>query len=82
MTYEQSPEHPCLYFAWFENELIILVAWADDVMILGPPDMVEQVQRDLEKELTCKCKGELMEYVGSKLALSREILDLGVAKFT
>ncbi len=36
MMYEQSQADPCLYFAWHENRLVILVAWVDDVMILGP----------------------------------------------
>ena len=45
MTYEQSSQaDPCLYFTWSDNVLVILVAWVDDVMILGPPKMVEQPQ--------------------------------------
>ena len=77
MTYEQSQADPCLYFAWSDNVVVILVAWVDDVMILGPPNMVEQAQQDLDKAFTCKCKGELTEYVGSKLDLYRENSGLG-----
>ncbi len=82
MTYEQSQADPCLYFAWCDNMLVILVAWVYDVMILRPPNMVEWAQRDLEKAFICKHKGELMEYVGSKLTFSRDDMGLGVVKFT
>ena len=81
ITYEQSQADPCLYFA-SDNTLVILVAWVDDVMILGPHNMVEQAHQDLERAFMCKHKGELMEYVGSKLSLSREDLGLGMVKFT
>jgi hypothetical protein len=45
------------------------VAWVNDVMILGAPAMVEQVQQDLEEAFMCKRERELTEYVGSKLTL-------------
>jgi hypothetical protein len=44
ITYEQSKVDPCLYFSWEGNTFIILVAWVDDVMILGPPVLVEKVK--------------------------------------
>ena len=50
--------------------MVVFVAWVNDAMVLGPPSLVEQVQRDLEKSFTCKREGELMEYMGSKLTLN------------
>ena len=35
----------------------MFVAWADDVMVFGPPLLVEQVQHDLDKAFTSKHKG-------------------------
>ncbi len=67
MMYKQSKADPCLYFAWKENALVIFVAWVDDIMVLGPPLLVEQVQHDLEIAFTCKHEGELTKYVGSTL---------------
>ncbi len=67
MMYKQSKADSCLYLAWKENMLVVFVAWVDDVMVLGPPLLVEQVQHDLEIAFTCKRKGELIKYVGSKL---------------
>ena len=55
MTYDQS-QADAWYFAWKDNALVILVAWVDDVMILGPPEMVEQAQQDLERAFICNCK--------------------------
>jgi hypothetical protein len=69
MTYKQPNADPCLYFAWIGGEMVVFIAWVNDVMVLGPPSLVEQVQQDLEKSFTCKCEGELTEYVGSKLTL-------------
>ena len=81
MTYKQSKADPCLYFAWIGGEMVVFVAWVDDVMVLGPPKLVEQVQRDLEKAFTCKRKGELTEYVGNKL-ITRDADRRGTVRFT
>jgi hypothetical protein len=39
MTYKQS-------FAWIGGKMGVFVALVDDVMVLGPPSLVEQVQHD------------------------------------
>ncbi len=44
MTYKQSKVDPCLDFAWIGGKMVVFVAWVDDVMVLGPPSLVEQVQ--------------------------------------
>ena len=62
--------------------MVVFVAWIDDVMVLGPPSLVEQVQCDIEKSFTCKRKGELTEYEGSKLTISCDDNGKGTVKFT
>ena len=62
--------------------MVVFVAWVDDVMVLGPPSLVEQVQHNLEKAFTCKREGELMEYMGSKLTFTRDDDGKGMIKFT
>ncbi|KAL7474026.1 LOW QUALITY PROTEIN: hypothetical protein ACHAW6_000026 [Cyclotella cf. meneghiniana] len=79
MTCKQSHADPCFYFTWRDNVFVVLVARVDDVIILGPPNMAQQ---DLERAFICIYKGELMEYVGSKLTLSRDDSSLGMVKFT
>ena len=43
-TYKRSKADPCLYFGWIDSDMVVFVAWVDDVMVLGPPELVEQVQ--------------------------------------
>ena len=62
--------------------MTVFVALVDDVMVLGPPSLVEQVQHDLEKSFTCKPKGESMEYMDSKLTYCRDDNGNGTVKFT
>jgi hypothetical protein len=49
--------------------LVVLVAWVDAFIILWPPSLVEKVQQDFEKAFTCKCKGMLTKYMGSKITI-------------
>ena len=44
VTYKQSKADLCLYCGWINKETVVFVAWVDDVMVLGPPRLVEQVQ--------------------------------------
>jgi hypothetical protein len=62
--------------------MVVLMAWVDDIMVQGPPLLVEQIQCDLEKAFMCKCKGELTEYVGSKITINQDSMGLGTVKFT
>ena len=82
MVYKQSKADPCLYFAWVGNMMVTFVAWVDGVMVLGLPSLVEQVQYNLEKSFTCNHKGELTEYIGSKLTYDRNENGTGTIKFT
>lgn len=66
MSYMQSKVDPYLYFEWVSGVLAVFVAWVDDVIVLGPPLLVEHVQRDLEEAFTCKGEGGLTEYCDKK----------------
>ncbi len=45
----------------------MIVSWVDDIMALGHPEDVKQIKEDLKRAFACKCKGELKEYIGSKV---------------
>jgi len=62
--------------------MVVVVAWVNDAMVLGPPSLVEQVQRDLEKSFTCKREVELTGYMDSKLTISCDDNGKGTVKFT
>jgi hypothetical protein len=79
--YEQSKADTCLTFSWEGNTLVVLVAWVDDVMILGPLEHVEMVQEQLKKAFMCKHKGALLEYVGRKITMSCDDTGLGIVQF-
>lgn len=57
------------------NTLVVLVAWVDDVMKLGPPILVEKVPEKLKKAFACKSEGTVTEYVGSKITMIVMIWD-------
>ena len=61
--------------------MVVFVAWVDDLMVIGPRKLVEQVQQDLETAFTCKRKGELTEYMGSKLTIMCDGEGRGTVKF-
>jgi hypothetical protein len=80
--YKQSKADPCLSFAWIANGMVILVAWVDDGMVLGPPLLIKQVQCELEKAFMYKHEGELTEYMGSKIMITRNNTGLRTVQFT
>ena len=58
MRYQQLLAEPFLYFAWVENVLVILVACADDFMILGPPQQwSKKFRKILRRHLHASRKG-------------------------
>ena len=59
-----------------------MVSWVDDIIALGYPKDVEQMEKDLADAFDCKCEGELTEYVGSKIDIARNSDGLGTVKFT
>jgi hypothetical protein len=79
MTYKQLKADLCLYFAWKDYILVILVKWVDDVIILGLSSFVE-LQCNLEK--ACKHKGGLTKYTGSKIMIDINSNSLGTVRFT
>ena len=62
---------PCLYFSLINNALVVFVAWIDDVMVLSPPLMVEQVQRDLKMHSHTNAKGNSLNTLEASLILHK-----------
>lgn len=77
MMYEQYKADLCLYFEWKGNTHVVLVAWVNDVMILGPPELVEKVQEQLKKSFMCKHEEIITEHGGSKITMSYDATELG-----
>ena len=60
----------------------MFASWVDDLIIMGLPSDVHQIEQDLERSFVCKSEGEMKEYVGSKIDILRDSTGLGTAKFT
>ena len=80
--YERSKADPCLFFSWKDGRLIVMVTWVDDIMVLGEPEDVKQLKKNLERAFECKSEGEVKEYVGSKIDIVRKSDGLATVKFT
>ena len=59
-----------------------MLSWVDDILALGHPDNVSQMKTDLSNAFQCKDKGELKDYVGSKIDIERFESGLATVKFT
>lgn len=80
--YQRSKADPCLHFVWHNDKLGLMVSWVDDLLVLGEEESVQMIEDDLDKSFTCKSEGELKEYVGNKIEITRDSNGLGRAKIT
>ena len=62
--------------------MVVFISWTDDLAIFGPRFLVDMVKKDLVDALKCKPEGELVEYVGSNIDITRKSDGLGVITFT
>jgi hypothetical protein len=81
--YKCSMADTTLYLTVRDGRLSCFVSWVDDIIIFGEEPDVAQIESDLLKAFVAKSEGEMKEYVGNKIDLSRDSnTGLGVAKFT
>ena len=59
-----------------------MVSWVNDIMALGHPEDVKQIEEDLKNAFACKSEGYLKEYVGSKVDFTQDETGLGTIKIT
>lgn len=63
--FEPCANEPCLYKATFDNELVLVTVYVDDLMIASKSkDQVLTVKRLLAKEFPITDKGQLHHYLG------------------
>jgi hypothetical protein len=74
MGMTQSTIDPCLYHKWGEEELVLIVSWIDNNLIIGPKKAVEKTKKDLMERLDCKDCGDIKEYVGCKIERTKHSL--------
>ncbi len=65
--YNQSKADPCLYYIRRNGRLAVMLSWVDDILALGYPDDVKQIEADLQRAFVSKSEGEMKEYFGNKV---------------
>ena len=68
----RSKADPCLYFIWRNGRFAVLLSWMDDILALGHPEDVKQIEADLQSAFVRKSEGEIKEYVGNKVDIMRQ----------
>jgi hypothetical protein len=54
MGMTQSTTDPCLYHKWGEEELVLIVSWIDNNLIIEPKKAVEKTKKELMENWTAK----------------------------
>jgi hypothetical protein len=49
-----------------------MLSWVDDILALGHPEDVKQIEADLQSAFVSKSEGEMKEYVGNKVDVVRQ----------
>ena len=80
--YQRSKADPCMFFRWKDGRLVLFLVWIDDIVIFGTPADVKEVEENIKKIFVCKSEGALIEYVGSKIDITRKEDGLATVKFT
>lgn len=57
---------PWLYYAGIDGRLVMFVSWINDLIILGHPNGIANVKKDISTAFVSQDKGSLMEFVGVK----------------
>ena len=47
-NYIRSKADPCLYYIWRHDRLAVMLSWVDDILALGHPEDVKQIEADLQ----------------------------------
>lgn len=82
LGYKRSKADPCMFYEWINGRLVLFMCWIDDIIIFGTPKDVQEVESKIMSVFECKSEGEVTEYVGSKITITRDDEGLGTVKFT
>lgn len=82
LRYKRSKADPCMFYEWIDGQLVLFMCWIDDIIIFGNPEDVKKVESKIMSIFECKSEGEVTEYVGSKIEITRNEDGLGTVKFT
>lgn len=61
---------PWLYYAGIDGRLVMFVSWINDLIILGHPNGIANVKKDISTAFVSQDKGSLIEFVGVSVTSS------------
>jgi hypothetical protein len=67
MNMAKNAVDPCLFYQWVDGQLIVILLWVDDFLILGPDNLVPGIKDELLSLFNCKDVGKMNEYVGCRV---------------
>jgi hypothetical protein len=59
-----STTDPCLYHKWGKEDLVLIVSWIGDNLIIRSKKVAEKTKEDTMENFDCKDCGDIEEYVG------------------
>ncbi len=74
MGMTQSTADLCLCHKWGEEELVLIVTWIDNNLIIGPKKAVEKTKIDLIERFDCKDCRDIKDYMGCKIETTKNLL--------
>jgi hypothetical protein len=71
-----STTDPCLYRKLGEVDLVLIVLWIDNNLIIGSNKAVEKTKKDIMERFDCYDCGDIEEYLGCKIMRTKNLLKL------
>ena len=65
--FEQSQADPCLYIKRYDDELVYILLYVDDLLICGNIELIEQTADVLNQHFEIKSLGEVSQYLGIEI---------------
>jgi NAD(P)H-flavin reductase len=70
--FKQSDAEPCFFFKAVEDYYVLLVVHVDDCYVVGKPESIQQVVRDIEAAgLKIKTKYNTKDYLSCKIKMNK-----------
>ena len=81
--FTQSKSDYSLFHTGSGHTLVVLLVYVDDIIVAGPnPDMINQVQQQLQRLFKLKVLGDLKYFLGLEIARSDKGICLSQRKYT
>ena len=67
-----SPADPCMLFKENELGICILIMYADDMLIFGKNEQIQEFATKMQKEFSVKIQHNLADYLGGEFHMNKE----------